>query len=221
MMRSKKKPRSTKPLARLQSFGPAPLLQGEDAEAYDENLSRLRAEIKPEGLVEEILIRDIADHDWEFLRLQRVKVAYLQSLVAHKIQSALEDNFEFPDEQSTEEDNKTDGGDENLNEADLCSAQGLANGWMRCDEAAIDQIRCMLIEADIQLETLEAEALLDEVDTLDRIDRMIGMAENARDRMITKLERNRFVSAHLSSVEQQRQRQLVQLAPVDETDAAR
>jgi hypothetical protein len=54
----------------LAPFGPAPLIEGENAAAYDEFLIRISSAVRPADIFEEIWVRDIVDLVWEALRLQ-------------------------------------------------------------------------------------------------------------------------------------------------------
>src|SRR5436305_15231306 len=54
-------------------FGPAPLIEGEDAGAYDELLVRISTAVRPADIFEEIWVRDIVDLVWEAFRLRRLK----------------------------------------------------------------------------------------------------------------------------------------------------
>ena len=61
------------PAQRLAVFGPPLLLEGEDAEAYDELLARMCAAVKPVDVIDEMLIADIVALEWEVLRWRRLK----------------------------------------------------------------------------------------------------------------------------------------------------
>jgi hypothetical protein len=63
---------------RLAVFGPPLLLEGEDAAAYDELLSRVCAAVKPADIIDEIFIADIAALEWEVLRWRRLKWTLMQ-----------------------------------------------------------------------------------------------------------------------------------------------
>lgn len=54
-------------------FGPPALLPGENPNGYAELLSRVREAVKPCGIIEEILVRDVVDHCWDILRWRRIK----------------------------------------------------------------------------------------------------------------------------------------------------
>ena len=63
------------PAARLDIFGPAPLIEGEDAAAYDELLVRISAAVKPADILEDIWVREIVDLVWGAFRLRRFKAS--------------------------------------------------------------------------------------------------------------------------------------------------
>src|SRR5215831_17869414 len=66
---------------RLALFGPPPLLEGEDAAAYDDLLVRISGAVKPTDIFEEIWIREIVDLVWGAFRLRRLKAK--MTAVAH------------------------------------------------------------------------------------------------------------------------------------------
>ena len=59
------------PAARLDIFGPPPLIEGEDAAAYDELLIRISAAVKPADILEDIWVREIVDLVGSAFRLRR------------------------------------------------------------------------------------------------------------------------------------------------------
>jgi hypothetical protein len=63
------------PAARLNIFGPPPLIEGEDAAAYDELLVRISAAVKPADILEDIWVREIVDLVWDTFRLRRFKTS--------------------------------------------------------------------------------------------------------------------------------------------------
>src|SRR5262252_7898597 len=79
-----KPPAPTPKPARLDVFGPPPLLVGEDPAAYDELLLRVSTAVKPVDFLEEIWVRDVVDLTWEIFRLRRLKAGFI-SEAADKI----------------------------------------------------------------------------------------------------------------------------------------
>ena len=53
---------------RLAVFGPPLVLEGEDADAYDELFARVCAAVMPVDVIDEMLIADIVALEWEVLR---------------------------------------------------------------------------------------------------------------------------------------------------------
>lgn len=64
-------------------LGPPPLLDGEDAGAYDALYEKIRATVAPCDVLDEIWARDVVDNFWETLRLRRLKVRLMQTF-AHQ-----------------------------------------------------------------------------------------------------------------------------------------
>jgi hypothetical protein len=58
---------------KMSCFGPPSLIDGEDAQAYDELVVRISTAIKPSDFIEEIFLRDVIDHTWDILRFRRIK----------------------------------------------------------------------------------------------------------------------------------------------------
>src|SRR5262245_33212592 len=68
--------------ASLRLFGPPPLLEGEDAAAYEELAARLFSAVQPTDFIEEFWARDLTDASWNILRLRRVQSAFLTAQVS-------------------------------------------------------------------------------------------------------------------------------------------
>jgi len=61
-------------LLSLQYFGAAPLIPGEDTEAYNQLLVSAVSALKPDDLIEMMWVRDVVDLEWEIRRARRGKV---------------------------------------------------------------------------------------------------------------------------------------------------
>jgi hypothetical protein len=143
---------------RLALFGPPPLLEGEDAAAYDELLVRISGAVKPTDIFEEIWIRDIVDLVWEAFRLRRLK-ANLMTAVAHKgLTATLEPLIGWTD------------------------ARNLAEAWAARERSAIKQVDKLLASAGLTMDAVMAQALSLKLDDIERIDRMIATAERTSQR---------------------------------------
>jgi hypothetical protein len=59
-------------------FGPPPLLEGEDPEAYNRLLHQVTAAVKPRDIFEKIWVADIVHLTWEILRWRRLQPRVIQ-----------------------------------------------------------------------------------------------------------------------------------------------
>src|ERR1700745_2760834 len=59
-------------------FGPPPLLEGEDPEAYNRLLDRVTATLKPRDIFLEIWVADFVHLTWEILRWRRLQARVIQ-----------------------------------------------------------------------------------------------------------------------------------------------
>jgi len=91
-----KKP-TLKAVSRRNLFGPSPVLEGEDAAAYDELLDRVRAAVNPVDIVEEMLITDVMYLEWDVLRWRRVKTGLLRGWRLNALKGFLSKLLDYSD----------------------------------------------------------------------------------------------------------------------------
>ena len=60
-------------------FGKPPIMAGESAEDHAELTALVRADVEPQELQEWMLVKDIADAEWQLLRLRGLKVGMLNA----------------------------------------------------------------------------------------------------------------------------------------------
>src|SRR5580704_5021398 len=135
---------ATLPLA---PFGPAPLIEGEDAAAYDELLVRISSAVRPGDIFEEIWVRDIVDLVWEGFRLRRLKACVMTA----GTRVALADELAplvGPDQ-----------------------AKGLARSWAARAPGAVAAIEEQLATAGLGLESVAARGLCLRLEFIERIER--------------------------------------------------
>ncbi|HLH97209.1 MAG TPA: hypothetical protein VKW08_19025 [Xanthobacteraceae bacterium] len=148
-------------------FGPAPLAEGEDAEAYDELLLRISAGVRPADILEEIWVRDVVDLTWEALRLRRLKAAVLTM----SARTALAENLgKF---------------------MSYAEAQALARSWAAGEADAVAAVAERLAAQGLGIENLTAQGLTRTLDPIERIARMIAQAEARRGAALREVERHR------------------------------
>jgi hypothetical protein len=156
-----------------------PLLPGEDVRAYDELLASLAQTLQPGDPIECIWVKDIADLVWEAQRLRRWKARLL--LIAREtalrrilkqVLAAGEDTYSMPKEV-------------------LAKACRLASDWTCGRVAALHEVEQLLTEAGLDLESIYAQALSDELGTIERFDRLSTIADLRRDAVLREIDRYR------------------------------
>lgn len=158
----------------LRIFGPPPLHEGEDKEAYDALHRRLREAFVPTDIVEEIWIRDIADLTWESRRLRVLKAKLMEVTSARWIENALEKVM--PDKSDRKE---------------------LAEDYGRGVPDARKRVDALFREAAIDRGNIEARALWTCLSDFDGVDRLIMRAEARRNATFREMDRHRDAVARL------------------------
>jgi hypothetical protein len=91
-----KKVQSPEPTQRrLDLFGPPPLIEGEDAAAYNELLLRVSAAVKPTDIIEEMFTADVVSLEWEVLRWRRLKATAIRTLGLKALEDLLAKNLDY------------------------------------------------------------------------------------------------------------------------------
>src|SRR4051794_29046631 len=79
----------------LALFGPPPLIDGEDAAAYDQLLARICAAVKPVDIIDEMFIADVVHSEWEVLRLPRLKWSLIRAPALEALENFLGKNLGY------------------------------------------------------------------------------------------------------------------------------
>ena len=151
-------------------LGPPPLLDGEDAGAYDALYGQIRTAVAPRDVLEEIWARDVIDNLWETLRLRRLKVSFMRAS-AHEGVARL------------------------LGPRTTILERGLVGRWAARERAAINKVDGLLKQAGLDQEAIAAQTLALKLDTIERIERMIMQTEGRRNMMLREIDRHRDVLA--------------------------
>jgi hypothetical protein len=152
----------------LQSLlGSAPLLEGEDAAAYDELQRRVYSAVTPADILEEIWVRDVVDLVWETMRLRRLKAKLMQSASHEGLERLLKPLTGY------------------------WSNTDLVNDWVRRDRDAIKKVNSLLKQAGLDQEAIAAQTLAAKLDGVERIDRMIMQTEARRNAVLREVDRHR------------------------------
>jgi hypothetical protein len=186
----------------LDLFGPPPILEGETEEDYGELHDRVFRALDPADFIEELWVRDIVDVRWNISRLRRMSSALLAArvriLVDHEAASLVETNPELMDgskEQKQDMERLLDAGANCNFEARKAKYPRAAERYMKLWEAA---------RSRLNLNELQATAMIDEIDSIERIEALIIIAERRVDAVIRELDRHRTIQKLHHDIENSR-----------------
>lgn len=166
MAKSRKTKSTVKP-NRLILFGPPPLLEGEDAAAYDKLLALITETLKPQDIFEEFWVRDALDLSWEVLRWRRVKSQLVKANLHRGMKGVLERLTGY------------------------LNADALAGGWATGDEETVEQVNELLSQASLTMDEVIAETIAIKISDIERIDRLTMNAEVRRNAVLREVDRHR------------------------------
>lgn len=160
----------------MQIFGSPPLLPSESLDEYNGLHDRVRRDVMPSGVIEEIWVRDFVDLTWEIFRLRRQK-AQRSTSRAHRGLWVLLEKLVPRDELSS-----------------------LVGDWVQGKEIAIQRVEKLMTEAGFNHTTLDAETLSANLDEIERFNRMIIQAEGRRNVVLREVDRRRDIARRLREV---------------------
>jgi hypothetical protein len=149
-------------------LGPRPLIEGEDETNYDVILERISADVAPADFVEEIWVRNVVDLVWESVRLRRLKSQLLHAAAHEGLDRVLTPLI-------------------NWERADLLSRK-----WAAGNEEAVCEVERLLGQAGLTIDAVMAETLAARIDDVERIDRMVVIAEARRDAVLREIRARRL-----------------------------
>jgi hypothetical protein len=157
----------------IEIFGPPPLIAGEDSSRYDELVARLFAAVRPKDVVEEMIVRDVAYHDWEMLRLRRIK----SGLFASGLQTSLVAILRSAPK-TTES-----------------KARDLARRFVAGDPSATKEVDKTLASVGLSIDAAVANTMTVRLQDFEAIERLMASAEARRHAALRELERRRSALA--------------------------
>ena len=211
-------------------FGPAPILPGEDAAAYDAFLEQLVTDIKPKDVIDKFFIRDIVDLTWDVLRGRKQKA----ELIIRATAEALLKKLSKPPTFSELFGNRVPSLAEALVIAETSgdiaprtspSVKKLVAKWARKDPNAIKRVNKLLVAAGTTVDAVTAEATIAKFDEIERIDHRTTIAEARRNAALRELDRHRFALAQtmrgkIQEIEDAEFETIEPAAPQNERNAA-
>jgi hypothetical protein len=143
---------TSKTISRWSLFGPPPILEGEDAAAYDELVGRICAAVKPVDVIDEIFMADVAASEWEVLRWRRLKLSLLRARALKALEGFLRDKLDYDlyrehfvvELTPILQDNPAEDQAEDI-------AQTLAHECARNEPDAVDKVRAILAGIGLEI----------------------------------------------------------------------
>jgi hypothetical protein len=148
-------------------LGPVPLLEGEDASAYEALKRQIRSAVAPNDIIEEIWVRDVLDLLWETMRLRRLKAKLMRAAAHEGLDKLLRPLTE------------------------IFGHQVLISGWARRDRESVKEVNALLKQAGLDQEAIAAQTLAVKLDAFERIDHMIMQTEARRNMILREIDRHR------------------------------
>ena len=143
---------------RLALFGPPPLIEGEDAAAYDQLLARICAAVKPVDIIDEMFIADVVSLEWEVLRLRRLKWSLIRARGLEALEDFLGENLDYDLYSEHFADDLAEILQDNLPEDQANYAQTLARECAQNEADAVDKVKKILAGIGLDMDQVLDDA---------------------------------------------------------------
>ena len=172
------KSKSIKQTHNLESITPScaiaslPLLDGEPVADFENFQNACHADLKPKGITESIWVDDFIQYEWEILRLRRMRISILQSSRQDALDRLLNSLIPY----------------------DLMgrvAREHLAFNWSINDPDSVEEVNSILEAHGLSSDAVIAEAFKNQMDTLEKLDRLIENCSRRRDAALRNLEKRR------------------------------
>jgi hypothetical protein len=195
-MTSSRHQRPSKPISiQKEIFGPPPVLELEDQEAYETLLERLYADLKPADIIAESYLHDVAYWTWELRRWRRMRICLIEALMPSTSSWVLGAPKQFRLSYINETHDVDMQRIQNSTMPDALKKE-LAELVAELEKANLKPLRAdHPRDLALLLDTSITRAFLEHLDYVERFDRQIVIAESRRNTCLRELERHRATSA--------------------------
>ena len=195
MSKKSKSQSASKALRRPHLFGPPPILEGEDARAYYEILDRVFGSVGPTDFVEEIWVHDLVDVTWSMFRLRRLQATLWTAEVS-------DDADRQASSRAVAEAELMEGAEKEEMNRLLDSDSGLSwEARVEQNPRANEKFQELYSSArsSLDMNAIQAKVLRENLNTIERIDNLIMIAQRRIDEVIRELDRHRIMQKQLNS----------------------
>jgi hypothetical protein len=152
--KTKSKTSALAKVQRLTLFGSPQLLEGEDAGAYDELLSRVSAAAKPIDIIDEMFIADVVSLEWEVLRWRRLQSSLMRTRGLEELEQFLSNHLDYDQYRKFFEEDLTEILQENLEDQTEDIARMLAHKCAREESDAVDKVNQILAGINLDMDNI-------------------------------------------------------------------
>ncbi len=150
--RSQSKAVASAPAPPWRLFGQPNILEGEDAAAYDELVSLIRAAVKPTDIIEELFVAELISLQWEVLRWARLKSSLIRARGLEALEKFLDKKLHHDLYSENFADDLAEILRSNLPEEHSEDAQTLAWGCAENESDAVDKANEILAESRLNMD---------------------------------------------------------------------
>ena len=200
---------ASKVFGRSHLFGPPPILEGEDAKAYDEILDRVFGAVGPTDFIEEIWVRDLVDVTWAMFRWRRI----LAALVGEEVWESVNDKAASLAEAQT----KLMEGPERADMEKLLDSNSEFSWETRVAKYPRANKKFQELwssaKSTLNMDLIQGRVLRNGLDMIEKIDNLIAIAQRRIDEVIRELDRHRFMQKQLNSFQDRQGSKLETVEP--------
>lgn len=184
------------------SMAHIPLLDHESAEDLDGFRSAAMDAIKPRDAIEAIWLQDFISYAWESLRLRRLKTEVVIQDRARVLHNTLVMRVKKPETNPPDPNEPGEAGSILGNHASdhFDALDMLTRKWARGDADAIDDVNRLLAHEGLDMDDILTSTFAGQLETIARIDKLIGHYDQRRDSAIKELEKRRDTLARRAYV---------------------
>ena len=160
-------------------FGPPPLVDGEDTEAYNDLLMQVSSAVHPADTVEEILVRDVVDYTWEILRWRRAKISLVKFTMQSDLKLLLSPLFRR----------------RSKNQVLPRQLVKLVELWAVGDKFAANELVKRIASANLTTKAVIDRNFLKNIEQIERLEQLITTYESRRNAALREIDRHRAALA--------------------------
>ncbi|GEO14645.1 hypothetical protein [Microvirga aerophila] len=155
-------------------FAKRPLALGESEQDYDDFLRKVSITVQPGDIIETLWVKDIVDLRWETMRLRRAQASLLMSAARVVLANLLR----------IEDAGLIDG-------IRVFTLPDLLKGFADGDDQAVAEVGRVLARRGTDWDMIMAQALVDKLNEIGAIERMIAGADARRSKVLQEIDRRR------------------------------